>query len=97
MIFATGFLQTNDHLTKLNQGKTNNVTLFYENYIVYQEGWDSVIFTVFSKVDGNVGKIYEIAKELKEKFKDLSSMVDKIKWWEKNLWEYSEVKSVYLS
>mgnify|MGYP002623874331 CR=1 FL=1 len=79
ILFATAFVQTNDHLIKLNQGKANAITLFYDNYLVYQEMWDSIVFTVFSTPEGNAGKIFDIAADLKGKFKDLSSMVEKIK------------------
>lgn len=79
LVFTTAFDQTNDHITKLNQGKAKSLTLFYDNYIVYQEIWGSVILTVFSAPDGNLGKIYDIAKDLSAKFKDLSGMIEKMK------------------
>jgi len=79
LIFTTAFDQTNDHITKLNQGKAKSLTLFYDNYIVYQEMWGKVILTIFSAPDGNLGKIYEIAKDLNGKCKDLSSMIDQVR------------------
>lgn len=75
IVFVAAFVQANDHLIKLNQGKCKSILLFYDNYLVYQEFWDLAVFTVFSAPDGNAGKIFEIAEELKNKFKDLSSVL----------------------
>ena len=79
IIFAAAFLQTNENLMKLSQGKANSITLFYDNYLIYQENWNNVIINVFSKPDGNLGRIYDIAKDIKDKMPTLNQMIEKVK------------------
>ena len=79
VIFAAAFMQTNEHLTKLSAGKAKSITLFYDNYIVYQESWDGgILLNVFAKPESNVAKIYEIASKIKENLKFLNETVKKI-------------------
>lgn len=78
MIFAAAFSQSNNHLSKLNAGRAKAITLFYDNYIVYQESWDSVFLNIFSDPKGNVAKMYEIASKVKENLHFLNDTVKKI-------------------
>lgn len=78
VIFAAAFMQTNEHLTKLNAGKAKSITLFYENYIVYQEAWDGILLNIFAQPDANVAKIYEVAAKIKDNLKFLNETVKKI-------------------
>jgi len=79
LIFVAAFVQTNENLTKLGEGKANSITLFYDNYLIYQESWNNVIINIFSKPYGNLGRVYEIAKDIKDKLPTLNQAVDKVK------------------
>ena len=78
VIFAAAFLQTNEQLIKLNAGKAKALTLFYDNYIVYQDSWNGVFLNIFSAPDGNVAKIHELAAKIKENLFFLEEIVKKM-------------------
>lgn len=77
-MFVAGLNGSNENLLKLNQTKINNLTLFYDNFIVYLETAGLFVVTLFCKCDCNLAIMKQLAEDIIKGFAPLSQELDKI-------------------
>lgn len=77
-MFVAGLNSSNENLLKLNQTKMNNLTLFYDNYIVYLEPGVNFFVTIFCKIDCNLAMVKQLSTDMIKAFSIMSAELDKI-------------------
>jgi len=77
MIFIAAFSQANANLSKLNKKTCKRLTSYYDNMVLHQENWKSLILNVFAEKNANMDKIYKICKDLKGVFESIKPLVEK--------------------
>ncbi|CAD8167759.1 unnamed protein product [Paramecium octaurelia] len=77
LMYVVAIQQCNENLRKLSDSETKQITLVYDEWILYFEIWTHSILILYCNIKANIASLKQLGQELKRMFSPYNDLLEK--------------------